>query len=248
MVLGKGFPVVFTDLDGTLLDRNTYSIGKAEEGLKLLKSKGIPIVFCTSKTFAENMHYMKKIGVKDPFVVENGGAIFIQNGYFKVDFEFQRIVEGMKVIETGTDPEKLREAVKKIKEVFDIMTFDDMTKEELMEETDLPVHLAELAKQRCYDIPFKIIKGGETEVREMIGKLGFNYTKGGRFHHITGENDKGKAVKILADLYRKDRGKVITYGLGDAENDKPMLEAVDHGYLLTGGPAEWNRKIMEWFS
>jgi mannosyl-3-phosphoglycerate phosphatase len=242
------FRVVFTDLDGTLLDCDTYSFEKAKEGLESLKSKGIPLVFCTSKTYAENMHYRKETGVKDPFIVENGGAIFIPRNYFRSGFEFQKTVNGMEIIEIGSSYEKLREAVEQIKEKFDIVTFGDMTKEELVKETNLPVHPAELAKQRLYDIPFKIIKGGETEVREMIRKLGFSYTKGGRFHHITGKNDKGKAVKILADLYRKDRGKVVTYGLGDAENDKPMLEAVDYNCLLTGGPAEWNRKIMEWFS
>jgi hypothetical protein len=46
-------PVVFSDLDGTLLDHETYSFDAARPGLDALKSRGIPLILASSKTRAE---------------------------------------------------------------------------------------------------------------------------------------------------------------------------------------------------
>jgi len=73
--------VVFTDIDGTIVDEN-YSYKGALPALKLLKRKKIPLVFCTSKTRAEIEVYRDELGIKDPFISENGGAIFIPVGIF----------------------------------------------------------------------------------------------------------------------------------------------------------------------
>ncbi len=42
--------IIFTDLDGTLLDLHTYSFEKSLPGLGLLRQKNVPLVFCSSKT------------------------------------------------------------------------------------------------------------------------------------------------------------------------------------------------------
>ena len=79
--------IIFTDLDGTLLDLDTYSFKKAKPALKLIKKenkkeKNIAVVPCTSKTAEETKFYLKKLKIKEPFIVENGGAIYIPKGYF----------------------------------------------------------------------------------------------------------------------------------------------------------------------
>ena len=45
--------LVFTDLDGTLLDHETHSFKRALPAIKILKEKNIPLIFSTSKTRAE---------------------------------------------------------------------------------------------------------------------------------------------------------------------------------------------------
>jgi len=75
-------PVIFTDLDGTLLELETYSYAKALPSINYLRKKGIPIVFCSAKTRAEQEVYRKELQINDPFIVENGGAVFVFQGYF----------------------------------------------------------------------------------------------------------------------------------------------------------------------
>ena len=65
---------VVTDLDGTLMD-HSYSWAAAEAAIAALQQKGIPIIPCTSKTAEEVRLFRKRAGLRDPFIVENGGAI-----------------------------------------------------------------------------------------------------------------------------------------------------------------------------
>ena len=45
--------MVFTDLDGTLLDHDTYRWDEAEPALTLCASRNVPVILVSSKTRAE---------------------------------------------------------------------------------------------------------------------------------------------------------------------------------------------------
>ena len=70
-------------------------------------------------------------------------------------------------------------------------------------------------------------------------KEGLNWTHGGRYYSAMGGSDKGKAVNILTDLFRKKFGKIETIGIGDSQNDHPMLAAVDVPVLLQKPGNRW---------
>ena len=134
--------VVFTDLDGTLLDASSYSFTAAVPALRLLHEREIPLVICSSKTRTEIEHYRRLLDNHHPFITENGGGIFIPAGYFVHDPE----TSGMpwtrdgnyKVINLGTPYLVLREALRDLKnEGFDVTGFGDMTAGEVAEATGL---------------------------------------------------------------------------------------------------------------
>ena len=74
--------VIFTDLDGTLLDARNYSWRAAQPALDQLRRRRVPVVFCTSKTRAEILPLREELRNADPFVAENGGAIYVPRSYF----------------------------------------------------------------------------------------------------------------------------------------------------------------------
>ncbi|MEW6109500.1 MAG: HAD-IIB family hydrolase [Nitrospirota bacterium] len=222
--------IVFTDLDGTLLDSATYSFEKALPALELLKQNNFPLVICSSKTRREIERYREKLGNNDPFISENGGGIFIPKNYFNSRVEspgFNVDIESdYDVIRLGAKYSELRKALNILKEKgFGIKGFGDMTAEELKEIAGLSIAEADMSKERDFDEPF-IFEGNEQELFNAITIMGFNYTKS-EFYHILGNSDKGKAVSILAGLYRKEYGLIFTVALGDNPNDIPMLEIVD---------------------
>jgi len=234
--------IIFTDLDGTLLD-SRYSYSDAKPALKLIEKKKIPLVICTSKTRAEIEYYRKKLKNRHPFISDNGGAVFIPKKYFDFKFKYDKTKGRYYVIELGTELKKLRDFVKKIKRMgFKIISFDGMTAKQVAKDTGLPLSLAKLAKKREYNLPVKIPETGKKNKNSIIKRLkaeakkaGLSFIKGGRYSHITGKNDKGKAVKILLRLYRKKykrRKGIKSIGIGDSENDFPMLDAVDMAFLV----------------
>ena len=69
--------VVFTDLDGSLLDGETYSFESATQALKALRMRNIPLILVSSKTRAEMEPLRRRLNHRDPFIVENGAAVFV---------------------------------------------------------------------------------------------------------------------------------------------------------------------------
>ena len=111
---------------------------------------------------------------------------------------------------------------------------EGLTDDEVAEITGLPtIEEARLAKAREFDEPFILTGGVEQaqKLKEAIKGLGLNFTRG-RLMHILGDCDKGRAVKIVTEQYRREFGEVITCGLGDSPNDLPMLMVVDYPFLV----------------
>ena len=241
--------IIFTDLDGTLLDHYTYSFEKALPALRLIKEKNIPLVICSSKTKKEIMHYREKLDNSHPFVSENGGGIFIPREYFELGVispELKPIDENdYRIIRLGARYSGLRKAITELQqEGFNVRGFGDMTAGELANIANMSIDEAEMAKERDFDEPFIFDgnKADEQKLLEAIIAKGFSYTEG-RFFHILGDSDKGKAISILIDIYRKKFAEIITVAIGDSPNDIPMLEKADIPIIVQKSDGSYDKRI-----
>ena len=242
--------VLFTDLDGTLLDFFTYSYEESSEAVDMLLGENIPIVFCSAKTRAEQEEYRRLLGVCDPFIVENGGAIFIPRGYFSFPITPSKTVGNHLILELGTSYTKVREMLKRVERNVgcSIRGFGDMTAREVAEDSGLNLKFARLAKQREYDETFKIEGTGEkiSEGLREIERKGFSWTHGGRYYNAMGMgSDKGRATRILAELFRRKLGKVEIIGIGDSISDMPMLAEVDVPLLVQKPGGSWEEMNLQ---
>ena len=265
--------LIFTDLDGTLLDTQNYSFEEALPALQKVKKGEIPLILCSSKTRAELELYQKKLKIEEPFISENGGAVFIPRGYFRQMPAESKIKGKYLVLELGTPYLKIR---KKFLEVFGELSlkavgFGDMKATEISSLLNLSQVEADLAKKREYDEPF-YLRGKEDKEKIKLVKIKFNQsgltmTTGGRLFHLTGENDKGKAARLLIQIYKTNWGdEILTLGVGDSLNDLSLLESMhipvlvrkkDNSYqqeILNRlkvykapdmGPRGWNRAVLD---
>ncbi len=228
--------LVFTDLDGTLLDAQNYSFASAWPAVRLLKEKKIPVVPCTSKTHREVILLRRQLGLKDPFIVENGSAVFIPRAYFNQpvsDFE----MEGHEVLLLGKKHEEILHCFEKMRQNFKlrIRGFSEMSLQEIRKHTGLPEDQARLAKQRFFSEPF-ISDHNLNDLPELhayLKKRGCRLLRGNRFYHLLGDTDKGRAVNVLHHLFEAmKKRKFRTLGLGDSKNDEDLLTAVDQPVLV----------------
>ena len=75
--------LIFTDLDGSLLDHSSYSFAPAAGLLDRLAEQLIPVIPVTSKTCAEVLSLRKTLNNSQPFIVENGAAIYLPKQYYE---------------------------------------------------------------------------------------------------------------------------------------------------------------------
>lgn len=227
--------IIFSDLDGSLLDPDTYGYEPAKPVLDLLHQRGIPLILCTSKTRAEVEPLRGELSNTDPFIVENGGAIFIPQGYFPETPAGTQSRNGYQVMEFGVPYGQLREALRKIESKVGIrlVGFGDMSVEDVMATTGLNPLDAQRAKQREYDEPFLLNDPSKMfELRHAASQMGLMIVVAGRFGHLVGGTHKGQACRALIDLYRRNGESISTAAIGDSLNDLPMLERVDYPFLV----------------
>ncbi|HUL29915.1 MAG TPA: HAD hydrolase family protein, partial [Thermodesulfobacteriota bacterium] len=164
--------VIFTDLDGTLLDRDTYSYKPAEPALRLTRLKNIPLVLASSKTRSEMEVYRHQLGNEHPFISENGGAVFIPKTCFSFPVPHTRELREYFVLELGIFHPQIMEVLDSVKKEtgIPIKGFTDLSAKEISSLSGLSARESELAKNREYDEPF-LIEGGEKEVEMVKGRI-----------------------------------------------------------------------------
>jgi len=72
--------VIFSDLDNCLLERDSYDFSEASGALDEIRRRNIPLVLVSSKTRAEIELHRSSLAITAPFVVESGGALYLQKG------------------------------------------------------------------------------------------------------------------------------------------------------------------------
>jgi mannosyl-3-phosphoglycerate phosphatase len=232
--------IVFSDLDGCLLDRRTFSAEAARPAVDALAEAGIPLVFCTSQTRAEVEHHRRILDNDDPFVVENGGAIFIPRGYFPFPHALTRTEGCYAVVELGVRYERLVRLFQDIRRTtgLDLRGFSDMTEDEIVSLTGLDPTSAARAKVRDYDEPFtaSLTPIEEGILIEEARSRGLTVSRGGRFFHLMGGHSKGLAAELLIRLYRTRWRPLPVVALGEGANDLSLLLLADHPVVI---PRDW---------
>jgi mannosyl-3-phosphoglycerate phosphatase len=117
-----------------------------------------------------------------------------------------------------------------------VLGFSQMSPSELAHFAGLRIADARRALRREFDEPFLIVSGESRawpRLATEIRRRGLRATRGSRFYHIMGKNDKGAAVRRLETWFRSSCGSRVRFaGLGDSPNDIPLLRAVDVPILV----------------
>ncbi|MBR0555943.1 HAD-IIB family hydrolase [Ciceribacter sp. L1K23] len=250
--------VVFSDLDGTLLDHETYDFSPAMPALDLLSRLDIPLVLASSKTEAEMRPIAAAMGLSFPMIVENGAG----------------------VAHTGDGSGDDRETYTRIRNFLETLPsalsrrfagFGDWSTAEVSRRTGLPTEAAERARQRRFSEPglFSGTPDEKAGFLERLDNAGFTATQGGRFLTIMPKTSKAERMVDIATRYGNEAGTAITtIALGDAANDLAMLQAADTGVIIANpahaplpvtererkgfivrstlpGPSGWNEMILK---
>ncbi len=234
--------IVFTDLDGTLIDHHNYGIEGSREAIKQLAERKAPIVFCSSKTFAEQVYLQRQIGINQPFIFENGSAVAIPVGFFQgKKYPAVRTEQGYDlVVFAHADAGALRSILRSFET---IKGYANATDVELSAATGLSGASIQRARERGFTetllTPLTEIQAAQ--IGGHLKPLGFTLSRGGRFYTVQSDSvSKGKAVQWMMDIFCEEAAQSPCFAaMGDSPNDVSMLEVVDRPFLVQKPDHTW---------
>lgn len=222
--------LIFTDLDGSLLDHDSYSHSPADELLEKLEGDQVPVILTTSKTRAEVEVLRSELNNPHPFIIENGAGVYIPQGYFPNKPEGCIEVDSFWVFRFCEAREHWLSILEKGKTIFphSFSHFSAMKEEVIAQVTGLSFKQAQHANNREYGEPITWlgVDKSKQEFIQWLQEQGGHVLQGGRFLHLSGLCNKGKALAWLTSEYKNQCNcpEVKTIAIGDSDNDVAMLE------------------------
>lgn len=253
--------ILFTDLDGTLLDHHTYSYAAALPALNALKKHNIPLVLASSKTVAEIAPLRAELGFDHcEAIVENGAGLLPAHS------------------QGGPNLPAYRDIIKALDDLprtirAQYCGFHDMSVEAVAQDTGLSLESAKSAKDRLYSEPGKW-SGNDAELDlflRLLAEKNILAKRGGRYLTLSFGGNKAEKMTEILSRYKAKSTKVVSIALGDAPNDIEMLQAADYATIVENGdhsgipalsgeasgqitrttkngPAGWNAAVLDYIA
>jgi len=225
---------VVSDVDGTLMD-HSYDLTPAKDTIKLLQEISIPVILCTSKTASEVKAIRTELNLTDPYIVENGAAIYGEslkkfNGKIILGKKYETLEEILNIISKEID--------------YKLVPLNNLNDQEATDLTGLKGNSLTLMRDRHWSMPFLNPPSFlEERIDICCKKFKVEIFKGNRMSHLLSINsNKGKAINALREYSNIQNLQII--GLGDSPNDLPLLLNSDIRVVIPGveGP---NLKLID---
>jgi mannosyl-3-phosphoglycerate phosphatase len=263
--------IIFSDLDGTLLDHEDYRFDAAAPALAAVRAADIPLILTTSKTLAEIAEINQALENPRPAIVENGGALCFPlahaSPFLPPDHE---VIDGYAVVRLAAPYGVVRDFIQRQRSAhrWQLRGFGDMTASEVAELTGLDLAAAARARQRLCAEPFLWLddRARYERLRDEASAARLRITRGGRFHHLMGQTSKAEGMRRMRALLAADTAQApLVIALGDSENDTEMLQNADIAVVIRRpdgthlavqgirqtlfteqpGPAGWNAAVLQ---
>lgn len=232
-------PLIFTDLDGTLLDHNHYGFNKAANAIERIKRAGIALIINSSKTFAEIVPVQQALGICQPLICENGAAVYWPDQHSgKLAWQCQSFAKPRT---------QLLSVLQQLRRQYgyQFTGFSDIDPAGIRALTGLKQHQAEQAGERMFTEPI-LWQDDEQQLQHFLQQLkhrDYSAQQGGRFLTVVaGQVNKADAMAWLCQRYANEAAELnrslIKIALGDSPNDESMLNAADIAVVIKSPRSE----------
>lgn len=212
--------IIFTDLDGCLLNKHNYDWSAAATMLETLRQRQVPVIMNSSKTVPEMTQVAQELGLSgETFISENGSVIHWGPDNTEV---------------IGVPRQEILAVLSDLKKQFRFRSFADLKLDGVINETQLPPDKAQLALDRQGTEPLLWDDTDEAraDFAQTLHDHKITLTKGGRFWHVAGKTSKGKAMQIVAERLQGSANpagdkRTLLAAIGDSQIDQSMLDVAD---------------------
>ena len=229
--------LIFTDLDGTLLDHENYSYGNNKKLISRIVSNQNEIIFNTSKTFSETTNLLKELNLTNmPFSTENGAVLYFPKNRFKKNKNSSDYGRYWKIRIAKLSSKIWYKFLLKKQKTFKFLIAQDLPIKDLKKYTNL-INTSKMLNREASQLiiwkdSFLNLKKFKNDLKsEKDGVL----IQGSRFMQISSICNKRIAKKLISHIYDiqfHDKYSKNTIALGDSKNDIDMLNSATHACLI----------------
>ena len=229
--------LIFTDLDGTLLDHNNYSFGNNKKMISTIINNKNEIIFNTSKTFSECKKLLKELKLSNmPFSTENGAVLYFPKIKFNKIKNSSSFEKYWKVRIAKLSSKAWHLFLKQKQKKYNFLIAQDLSSKILKKYTNLDGTSKMLNREASQIILWEdslvnLKKFKNALKSEKQGVL----IQGSRFIQVSSVCNKRIAKKLISHAY--DYQFYGTYSkntiaLGDSKNDIDMLNSASYPCLI----------------
>jgi hypothetical protein len=225
--------VVFSNVDGVLFDVDTTLSRSAAKTFAELASGNVAVVLCSAKTRAEIEYIQQKLGISHPFICEHGSGVLIPDGYFETAIPQTRRCGGYAAVDFGGSYSAISKTLRRVadRSNVDIVSFSELSIDEVAGYCGLPLLVARLAKLRDYEEPFRILDdtpNARSRLLKGLHAAGLGVTCGRTFDYAGVPVNPRAPVRLLDGLYRRACGGILTAAVSRTPDHFAFTDFVDH--------------------
>ncbi len=212
--------VIFTSIDGTLLDARTFDIGRGRATIRRLHAAGIPVIPVSVLTLDEIAPLATELGLRHAMVIEAGGAIARWSD------------TGWDVEPCGPPAQTLLDVVRDIEDRSgaNLLVYSALPEEEAARISGRSGEMLLASTRRRFSEPFVIETGSLESVIRAAAEIGFSVRRGRRFLHLCRACDEGEAFTRL----RVELGCEVAVAVGGVAVDAEFLSRSDIPIIVPG--------------
>ncbi len=229
--------LIFTDLDGTLLDHENYSFGDNKKMISTIINNKNEIIFNTSKTFSECKKLLKELKLLNmPFSTENGAVIYFPKIRFNKIINSSSFGRYWSVRIAKLSSKNWYQFLKLKQKKYNFFIAQDLSPKILKKYTNLNNTNMMLDREAS-----QIILWEDNLTKLKLFKKDLKSEKdgvliiGSRFMQISSICNKRIAKKLIShayDIQFRDKYSINTIALGDSKNDIDMLNSCKYPCLI----------------
>ena len=227
--------LLFTDVDGTLLDgRGRYAM-TAQDLSPFLRT--VSIVLASSRTVLELSRNQRDLGIDGPVVAENGAVIALPWSQSTSLPGVREVIDERewRVVKLGATATSIRDVIRSNAAALQTRYID-----QLDIEPALGRECSVLLRPEAGD-DFASL---DSLAAALISQ-GYTVASGGSWLAVTHGADKGIGARALIDVLRvAGQSFARVAAVGDGDNDASLLQVADERFVIRGTDGSWHAELL----
>ncbi len=225
--------LVFTDVDGTLLERGSVPDRWPRTRNALADAL---VVLASSRTWSELVELQEMLGIRGPIIAENGAVLGVPNKWHEVlPGASPSSDASLRMVALGTPRSMLARSVRRAAQYANlpIHTTGEVSPEIDRKVPGITLLLDSGTRHRSLLLQTGGSRAAVLAFTRSLGRASLTLTDGGRWQVVQGGSSKGLAANVLLNMLRQEEltvGHVVA--VGDGENDRSLLQVAETPFAI----------------